>query len=36
MLGVIVVPAYLGAVADEYIYSQRERKGLHTGVYFFV
>jgi hypothetical protein len=29
-----VVLAYLGAVADEFIYSQLEKKGMNTGDYF--
>jgi hypothetical protein len=36
MFGFLVVLAYLGAVGDEFICNQWERKGMHTDVYFCV
>ena len=34
MLGFMVVLAYLGAVVNEFICKQWERKGMNTDVYF--
>jgi len=36
MFGFLVVLAYLGAVGDEFICSQWERKGMHTEIHFCV
>jgi hypothetical protein len=36
MFGFLVVLAYLGGVGDEFVCNQRERKGLHTDIYFYV
>jgi hypothetical protein len=32
----VAVLAYMGAVAEEFICNQWERKGMHTDVYFYV
>jgi hypothetical protein len=32
----MVVLAYLGVVANEFICNEWERKGMHTDVYFYV
>jgi hypothetical protein len=36
MFGFLVVLAYLGAVGNEFICNQWERKGMHTDIYFYV
>ena len=36
MLGFMVVLAYLGAVVNEFLYNQWERKGMNIDIYFYV
>jgi hypothetical protein len=35
-MGFVVTPAYLGAVANDFIRNQWERIGIKTDVYFYI